>query len=160
MSRGRSSIVTDIVGQGGNLRPIGNRPGAAPPKCLRAPHQSSSNGIHFDISADPLELRQIPNQPIIAFILPERPGTTEHSIRLPLPGCGRGGKRTVHREASAQPPGKKNGLPQRRIMRQTANMKVAHDNRVFSASWILEKTTGRLPIGRRLPTCPTIPGNP
>jgi len=211
------------VGQVGNLRPIGNRPCTGPPKLLRVAHQSSSNRIHFDIGSNPLKLRPIPNQAIIALTLPEsltgstqqfislsrskslqrmhkyrdlnmrrnqhmnmvshdHPGVqhivprripikqsvrdqsgdlrtpqinwpTSSHIRKPihssesLPGSGRGGKRTIHRKASTQPPRKKNGTPDTRIMRQTANMKLAHENTVASASSILVKI--RRPIANR-----------
>jgi hypothetical protein len=60
-----------FVGQVGNLRPIGNRPGAAPRKLLRPSSKASFYWVPFDVNDDALELPLIAHQPVEAFVLPE-----------------------------------------------------------------------------------------
>jgi hypothetical protein len=74
------------VGQVCNLRPIFNRPGAGPEKLLWSFDQPGVYRIHLDVSRDPLKLRSISNQPIVALNLPERlPGKAQDPVRLS--GC-------------------------------------------------------------------------
>ena len=70
-----------FVGQIVNLRPIVNRPGARPQKLPRLPRQPALHRIHLDVIRDPLKLHMVTDQPIIAFVLPERvSGETQNSI--------------------------------------------------------------------------------
>src|SRR5439155_18609412 len=72
------------VGQVGNLRPIVNRPRAGPWEQLWGRRHTGLHRIHLNVTSNPLELRLIANQPIIAFILPERlPRQPHHPVTLP-----------------------------------------------------------------------------
>src|SRR5258708_14099023 len=72
------------VGQVCNLRPIFNRPGAGPEKFPWRFDQPGIHRIHLDVCRDPLKLRPISNQPIIAFNLPKRlPSKAKYPVRLP-----------------------------------------------------------------------------
>ena len=64
-----------------NPRPIVNRPGARPEKLLRRARQPALHRIHLDVIGDPLKLRLVVNQPIVALVLPEGlPGEAEDSV--------------------------------------------------------------------------------
>ncbi len=72
------------VGQVGNLPPIENRRRTRPQKFLRRSHQPSLYWIHFNISGNPPKLRVVPNQPVIALVLPKRTsGKAEKPVALP-----------------------------------------------------------------------------
>ncbi len=71
MSSHVSKEFGPFVGQVGNLRPIGNRPGAGPRKLFRRSNQSSLNRIRLNIPNNPLKLRSVTNQPIITLALPK-----------------------------------------------------------------------------------------
>jgi hypothetical protein len=78
------TISDKPVGQVGNLRPIGNRPRAGPRKLLRHRHQPRIHRVHFDVADNSPKLSLVPNEPIIAFILPEGlTSETEHLVTLP-----------------------------------------------------------------------------
>src|ERR1017187_7816864 len=67
-----------------SCRPIVNRPSAGPRKILRLARYSCFHRIHLDITGNPLELRLVADEPIIALVLPERlPRVAEHSVTLP-----------------------------------------------------------------------------
>ena len=77
-------VLLRHVGQVGNLRPIVNRPGAGPRKFLWRFDEPCLNRIHLDVARNPLKLRSVANQPIIAFDLPKRlTGKAKHPVRLP-----------------------------------------------------------------------------
>ena len=67
------SFPLNKVGQVGNLRPIGNRPG--PRKLLRLGYEARMHGVHFNVSDNSVKLGITSNQSIIAFILPKGPAT-------------------------------------------------------------------------------------
>jgi len=72
------------VGQVGNLPPIENRRRARPAKLVRRSHQPSPHRIELNIPNNPPKLRVIPNQPIIALILPKRTSSNaEKPVALP-----------------------------------------------------------------------------
>ena len=72
------------VGQVANLRPIVNRPTAGPAKLFRRSGQTGCHRVHFKVTSDSFKFGLIPNQSIVAFILPERtPGLSEYTISFP-----------------------------------------------------------------------------
>jgi hypothetical protein len=86
-----------IVGQVGNLRPIGNRPTAGPAKLRRLGSQPRPHRIHLNIISNSFKFRLITNQPIIALVLPERlPGQSKHPIAL----TGRESFKRLHHPAN------------------------------------------------------------
>src|ERR1700730_12904289 len=71
--------------QAGSLRPIGNPPPSARPlKLLGRCHEPSLNWIHLNIASNPPKLVRIPNQAIVALILPKRPSSKLQNT-IPLP---------------------------------------------------------------------------
>ncbi len=68
------------VGRVANLRPIANRPAAGPGKLLGRRNQPSFSRVVLNIIEDLSKLHIIPNQPIIALTLPERPGEAQHPV--------------------------------------------------------------------------------
>jgi hypothetical protein len=76
-----AKLLNNNVGQVVNLRPIVNRPTAAPAKLFRRSRQPRRHRIHRNVISDSLKLRLVANQPIVALILPERmPGQSKHLI--------------------------------------------------------------------------------
>src|SRR5450759_2617346 len=72
------------VGQVVNLRPIVNRPGAGPSKLSRRWRQPRRYRVPLDVMNNPLKLRIVANQPIIALVLPEwLASESQHSVALP-----------------------------------------------------------------------------
>jgi hypothetical protein len=70
------------VGPVANWRPIVNRPGAGPGKFLRTSHQPGLHWVVLNIPANPAKLRLVPNQMIVALMLPKRTREPENAISL------------------------------------------------------------------------------
>ena len=64
-----------------SLRRASARPRTRPAVKFRARSEPRPNGIQKDISFNPPEFLSIPNQPVVTFMLPERPS---HLMKLPV----------------------------------------------------------------------------
>jgi len=75
------------------------------------------------------------------------------------PGSGGWREVAMRRKAAVQAPGEEHGLAEGVVMGQTASVEGGHKEISGALGEDSHKTesSGRLPIGRRFPTCPTAP---
>ena len=86
-----------------------------------------------------------------------RPARIEQSIHCykGLPISRDTGEPPTHRKATCQSPSYEDRMSERVKVRQASDMELRHEDRVGLSSPISQVSEGRLPIGRRLPACPT-----
>ena len=113
----------------------------------------------------------------VAFPLPVPNRFDRHSGKLRTPQVQRAGARgveeTVHdregsrvgrnagenpilRQAAGQSPRQEDGMAYGEVVREPADVELGHEERVRMASGFSHLPAGRVPLGRRLPTCPTV----
>ena len=84
MTRNGQTAAWSPVGQVGNLRPIVNRPRAGPKILVRLGGQPCTYRVHLDVPGNPRKFPFVPNQTVIAIVLPEWiSGQAQNPIALP-----------------------------------------------------------------------------